>query len=209
MKTKLSAWFGLILGAALMLGQYAAPALAAKGPPASRHGQRTGSSGPDGSEGRNNGRLAFGMTVNGNVDIYTVLPNGSDLRQLTSDPGFDACASWSADGKQMAYCSNANSPAGRYEIWTMEANGHDQRQVTHLGGAATFPSFSPDGRAIAFCARLPGSTDTEIYVINADGSGLVQLTAVPGDNLYPGWSPDGRTIAFISSRTGIPQVWLM
>ena len=36
--------------------------------------------------GATNGRIAFGMNVNGNTDIYTALPGGQDLRRLTSDP---------------------------------------------------------------------------------------------------------------------------
>src|SRR5215831_18522981 len=39
-----------------------------------------------------NGRLAFGLdTGNGNVDVYSVTPNGNDLRQLTTAPSFDDC----------------------------------------------------------------------------------------------------------------------
>jgi hypothetical protein len=30
--------------------------------------------------GTNNGRIAFAMRVNGNVDIYSAMPNGNDLR---------------------------------------------------------------------------------------------------------------------------------
>lgn len=44
--------------------------------------------------GTNNGRLAIGMTSNGNVDIYSALPNGNDLRRLTTAPSFDACAAY-------------------------------------------------------------------------------------------------------------------
>src|SRR5690242_10555198 len=55
--------------------------------------------------GTNDGRLAFGMIVGGNVDVYSVLPNGNDLRRLTTDASFDACASYSPDGKEIAFCS--------------------------------------------------------------------------------------------------------
>jgi hypothetical protein len=40
--------------------------------------------------GATNGRLAFGINVNGNTDVYTARPDGQDLRRLTTDPGFDA-----------------------------------------------------------------------------------------------------------------------
>ena len=35
--------------------------------------------------GSTDGRLAIGSTVGGNVDIYTVLPNGEALHRLTTD----------------------------------------------------------------------------------------------------------------------------
>ena len=91
--------------------------------------------------GTNDGRLAFGMTVGGNVDIYSVLPNGNDLRRLTSDASFDACPSYSPDGKEIAFCSNRS---GATEIWKMKQNGTKQERVTHLNGSVTFPDFSPE-----------------------------------------------------------------
>jgi Tol biopolymer transport system component len=81
--------------------------------------------------GTNNGRVAFAVTVNGNVDIYSALPNGNDVRQLTSDPGFDACAAYSPSGKEIAFCSNRS---GTFEIWAMKQNGTQEHQVTNTGG---------------------------------------------------------------------------
>jgi hypothetical protein len=42
------------------------------------------------------GRLASGVNVDGNTDIYTFLPNGQALQRLTTDPLFDACPAWSS-----------------------------------------------------------------------------------------------------------------
>src|SRR5215472_11426716 len=93
--------------------------------------------------GDTNGRIAFGMNVNGNTDVYTVLPGGQDLRRLTDDPGFDACAAYSADGQRIAYCSGEGG--GPVQVWTMKQNGTDKQQVTNMGGPAIFPKFSPNG----------------------------------------------------------------
>ena len=159
--------------------------------------------------GSTDGRLAIGAEIDGNVDIHTVLPNGSAVHRLTTDPLFDACPAWSADGKRLAWCHGIRARGGNIEIWTMKQDGTDKRQVTNLGGRMTFPDFSPDGSRIAFSGRLPGASDDDVFSIGADGTGLVQLTLDPGADFCPAYSPDGSKIAFISSRSGIEQVWVM
>ena len=87
------------------------------------------------------GRLAFGMSVNGgSPGIYTVLPNGHDLRQLTTGTGFDACPGYSPNGRTIVFCSGgaARSRSGR---WTR--TGTTSVRSPHLDAFATFPDVSP------------------------------------------------------------------
>jgi TolB protein len=156
--------------------------------------------------GTNNGRLAFAMNVGGNVDIYSVLPNGNDFRRLTDDPSFDAGPAYSPSGKEVAFNSNRS---GSFEIWKMKQNGTQQEQVTHLGGRVLFPDFSPDGSKILFSGLVGSDAKSDLYTVNGDGSGLVQLTSGAGNNNFGVWSPDGSKIAFISDRTGFDGVWVM
>ncbi len=149
------------------------------------------------------GRLAFGARIGDNVDVYSMKENGNDLRRLTDASGFDICAAYSADGNDIAFCSNRT---GSFEIWTMKANGTGERQVT-VGAGATFPDYSPDGSRIAYGGFADGNS--EVYVIDADGTDVVQLTSDPAFDELPAWSPDGSKIAFLSDRTGMSQVWLM
>jgi Tol biopolymer transport system component len=156
--------------------------------------------------GATNGRIAFGMNINGNTDVYTARPDGQDLRRLTTDPGFDACAAYSADGTRIAYCSGQGG--GPVQVWTMKQNGSDKQQVTHMSGVAIFPDYSPDGSEIVFAAQPAGATARNIYVVPSDGGTPQQLTTV-GSNVYPAFSPDGSKIVFTSNRTGTSQVYVM
>src|SRR5262249_21969512 len=159
-----------------------------------------------------NGRLAFGLdTGNGNVDVYSVTPNGNDLRRLTAGPSFDACAAYSPDGRSIAFCSGVFTGPGQgpVQIWAMQANGNKQHQITHFDGTAAFPDYAPGGSRIAFTGRPASAPTADIYAANTDGSGLVRLTTAPGNDLFPAWSPDGSKIVFLSDRTGVLQVWVM
>jgi Tol biopolymer transport system component len=156
--------------------------------------------------GATNGRIAFGINANGNTDVYTARPDGQGLRRLTTDPGFDACAAYSADGRRIAYCSGQGG--GPVQIWTMKQNGTDKQQVTHMSGVAIFPDYSPDGSEIVFAAQPAGATARNIYAVPSDGGTPQQLTTV-GNNVYPAFSPDGTEIVFTSNRTGTSQIYVM
>ena len=171
--------------------------------------------------GRHNGRLAFGVrAADGSANIFSVLPDGKALRQLTTGPENHLCAAYSADGNQIAYCADVS---GNFEIWTMRANGTGQTQLTHLGGRALFPDFSRDGRKIAFAGTVGDDPNNEIYVVDAaTGAGLVALTSCAESattgcyNDYPAWSPDGSQIVYIhgdgfdaDENPVNEQVWVM
>jgi TolB protein len=153
------------------------------------------------------GRLAFGMRDSANnAQIFTARPNGAGMHQLTTGSGFNACAAYSPDGKQIAFCSGRS---GAFEIWAMKQNGQNLHQVTNLGGSATFSDYSPDGSKIAFSGTEGNAQSDQIYVVNSDGTGFKALTDDASNNDYPAYSPDGSKIAFISDRTGVEQVWVM
>src|ERR1700747_3705611 len=84
--------------------------------------------------GETTGRLAFGININGNTDVYSVQPDGQDLQRLTTDPGFDACAAYSADGKRIASCSGQGG--GPVQVWTMNRDGTYKQQVTPMSATA-------------------------------------------------------------------------
>src|ERR1700686_3687439 len=61
-------------------------------------------------------------------DIFTANPDGSNLKQLTSTPGYDAEATISLDGKKIVFTSMRH---GDLDIYSMDADGTHVKQLTH------------------------------------------------------------------------------
>ena len=163
------------------------------------------------------GRIAFQSSEDGDCDIWTMNPDGSDLRNLTSegetgDGWSDVQPSWSPDGSQLAFVSNR---FGSTDLFVMAADGSDITRITVNGEEDSDfgPDWSPDGSQIVFAGQRPSETigdtdDFDIYVIDADGSNETNITDAfesqlgqfPWNDKDPDWSPVDDRIVFSSAR---------
>jgi Tol biopolymer transport system component len=158
-----------------------------------------------------NGRIAFSSNRSGDVEVYSMNPDGSDLQRLTNAPGEDSAVRWSADGRRLAFVSHRD---GQSEIYTMNSDGSDQTRLTSNSAEDVFPAWSPDGSKITFASNRADASAYEIYAMNADGSGVTRLTTTPpvggtqvGFSDFPLWSSDDR-ISFSSIRNGLQTLQL-
>jgi Tol biopolymer transport system component len=152
-----------------------------------------------------NGRIAFVSERDGNFEIYTANPDGTDPVRLTDDPSFDQDPTWSADGRRIAFASDRD---GDYDIYLMNADGSGLAKVTDDAADEVGPSWAPDGTRLVFWrAGIP--PDTELYVVNVDGTGLTPITGGASFSRDPVWSPDGSQIAFVSARSGSFRLYLV
>ena len=119
-------------------------------------------------------------------DIYSMKPDGSDVRQLThaTDGIWNASPAWSPDGNQIAFQSTQD---GNWEIYRMNADGSNVQRLTYEENATDeYPCWSADGTKIVFQSNR--SENIELYAINADdGSGITQLTSGVWQNIHPDW----------------------
>jgi Tol biopolymer transport system component len=63
---------------------------------------------------------------------------GGGARNLTPNPADDRNASWSPDGRLIAFASNRD---GDFEIFSMPANGKDPTQLTQNVATDSIPDW--------------------------------------------------------------------
>jgi Tol biopolymer transport system component/DNA-binding winged helix-turn-helix (wHTH) protein len=111
------------------------------------------------------------------------------LTRLTFDEGLQTGATWSPDGRFLAYSSNRS---GKFDIWVQQLSGGDPVQITKGPGNNWQPDWSPDGKYIAYRSE---EGDGGLYSVPAlGGVGLERKIASFG--YYPRWSPDSSQVLF-------------
>ena len=142
-----------------------------------------------------NGRIAFSALAGGGVAIFSMNPDGTDRRQLTTNPvGDDWDAAVSPDGRKIAFVRSEGTAAN---VYVMNADGSGVHQLTAFvpGGYAEGPAWSPDGKRIALTGSETG-VHSGIYVVSANGHNLAPVAAQGAEDMQPAWAPDGQRIAF-------------
>ncbi len=147
-------------------------------------------------------------------EIFSANADGSGIKRLTNNPGYDAEATLSPDGKTIIFTSLRN---GDLDLYTMSADGSHVKRITNQLGYDGGAFFSRDGKRIVWRASRP-KTDTEIaaykeliaesqirpmtlelYVADADGKNARQVTHNGAANFGPYFFPDGKRIIYASN----------
>ena len=66
--------------------------------------------------------------------------DGSNQDNLTKNPALEWIASWSPDGKQLAFASDRD---GNQEIYIMDADGDNPVRLTNSTAEDWWPAWSP------------------------------------------------------------------
>ena len=155
----------------------------------------------------------------GDLDLWTMKPDGSDKKQVTKTDGYDGGPVFSRDGRKLVWranhpqtpetekryhdllSENLTSPM-KMELFVADGEGKNAKQITNFGCASFAPTFTPDGRKILFASNKHDCDGRkfELYLVNVDGTGLEQVTDFGGFTAFPEFAPDGKTIVFASDK---------
>src|SRR5262252_1950854 len=119
------------------------------------------------------------------------VPYQRTLTRLTFDEGLQFGATWSPDGRYIAYSADRG---GKFDIWVQQVSGGNPVQITKRPGNNWQPDWSPDGKYIAYRSE---DGEGALYIAPAlGGAGLERKISSFG--YFPRWSPDSSQILFLT-----------
>jgi Tol biopolymer transport system component len=141
--------------------------------------------------------------------IFTMRPDGSDVRLLSTGRGRTTCGFFTPDGGRVLYASTHDAhpdcppppdrsrgyvwPLLDYDLYTRALDGTDLRRLAPSSGYDAEATIAPDGRIVFTSAR---DGDLDLYLADADGRNVRRLTDRPGYDGGPFFSWDGRQIVW-------------
>jgi TolB protein len=172
---------------------------------------------PDGN------RIAFvSSSYEGRWHIFTIDVNDGrpgTIERITTDhesplpryyySRFDHFISptWSPDGRELIFVSNAGHVSGTGGFWRMEARAGAVPREIHYEETTwkARPDWSSDGRVV-YSSYL-GRQWNQLWMMTSEGGDVFPLTYGEFDTTAPRWSPDARRIAYVSNEDGNTSLW--
>ncbi|MCK5684019.1 PD40 domain-containing protein, partial [bacterium] len=149
-------------------------------------------------------KIILNSDRDGNLELYSVNPDGTGQTRLTFNSAIDEKASVNTDESKIVFRSERD---GNGEIYAMNIDGSSQVNLTNSLSNESSPIWSPDGTKIVYTSN--GNDNWDIYVMNSNGSSQINMTKSFSNESEPNWSPDGSKIAFASQYNNIMDIFVM
>ncbi|HEU5253126.1 MAG TPA: hypothetical protein VFU16_07365 [Solirubrobacterales bacterium] len=118
-------------------------------------------------------------------DIYSVRPDGSGQRQLTSGPEVDSLPKIAPNGRYVVF-ERRGALGGPSSLYSVRATGGGLHGVATSGDNREV-AFSPDGKTIVFVRSTPAGGDAkdDLYSVRPSGNAQTRLTRTAVDEFAP------------------------
>ena len=137
--------------------------------------------------------IAFSSTrgQKGNLDIFVMNADGSNVVRLTDHAAPEQGPVWAADGKSLFFTGERDGRGEIYRVWLADRRVD---RVTSGINRAIMPATSPDGRYLAYAAQTIMSF--QIHLIDLTNGSSRQITS-GGGACRPSFAPDSQEVAFV------------
>ena len=155
-------------------------------------------------------QIAFHWMTRDSSEIRIIGVDGTGLRTLVRDTGYQQPLDWSPDGRQILAAAFGNN--GKLTLLSVQVATGATRVLKPDGlwrqGNSVHAAFSPDGAYVAYSAQASAESGKyDVFVMKSDGTGDAAVVQHPANDAFLGWSPDGGAVLFLSDRTGVNGVW--
>jgi tricorn protease len=123
-------------------------------------------------------------------DLWMTTIDGGVARRLTTHPGDETHASFSPDGKTIAYSANYEGPT---EVYTMPSAGGLPTRRTFDGAVAQVAGWTPDGKILYATRRYSKLPDMQLFSIDSQN----HIQPIPLSQASQGvYDSEGHTLFF-------------
>lgn len=129
-------------------------------------------------------------------ELYVMQADGTDVRRLTRQDGWDGSPAWSRDGQSVLFYSQRD---GETRIFEMPLDGTTPTALSETDRGALSPAAGPDGR-VAFSSRR--GDRWSVVSVDAGGGNLRVESDEARDYWGPTFDPTGGIVAFGPGPTG-------
>ncbi|WP_415716797.1 protein tolB [Maridesulfovibrio sp.] len=147
--------------------------------------------------------IAFVRKDGKNKEIYTVSPQGRNLRQISALGGINLSPNWSPDGNRLVF-TRLGSRQHLLCVWDRATGKIDQKSFP--GNTVIGPDFLPDGN---MAATLTMNGNSDIFLINGNYKPTKALAKSWAIEVSPDFDRTGQKMVFTSSRFGNPHIFLL
>jgi Tol biopolymer transport system component/DNA-binding winged helix-turn-helix (wHTH) protein len=141
------------------------------------------------------GRVVFIRRIGDHVDLWQMKADGTEQKQLTTDPPFVEELRATSDGRYLIFASNRN---GRSHLFRVDTGGGNLEQLTSGDSKEADSDCSPDGKWVVYASAtmLNGRyAPSTLWRISIDGGTPVRLT--DREAFSPHFSNDGCYISYV------------